>query len=166
MWANGCMDQDATWYRGRPRPTRDIVFDVDPVTPRKRAHPPQPIFGPCLLWPNRWMDEDAAWYGSRPIGSGHIVLDGVSAPAKRAQQPPLFGPCLLWPRSPVSATAELLLTFKWKFPVALCQLHLWRRCLPCTEGDMAIGDSHGTRVASTVSESRGLERRSACAVHV
>ena len=31
---------------------RDIVFDVDPATPGKRAHPPHPIFGPCLLWPN------------------------------------------------------------------------------------------------------------------
>ena len=28
---------------------RDIVFDVDPATPRKRAHPLHPIFGPCLL---------------------------------------------------------------------------------------------------------------------
>jgi len=28
---------------------RNIVFDVDPATPRKRAHPPHPIFGPCLL---------------------------------------------------------------------------------------------------------------------
>jgi len=27
---------------------RDIVFDVDPATPRKTAHPPHPIFGPCL----------------------------------------------------------------------------------------------------------------------
>jgi len=45
------------------------------------------------------------------LGPGHIVLDGVPAPAKGAQQPPpLFGPCLLWPRSPISATAELLLT--------------------------------------------------------
>jgi len=42
------------------------------------------------------------------LGADHIVLDGVSAPAKGAQQPPLFGPCLLWPRSPISATAELL----------------------------------------------------------
>ena len=41
---------------------------------------------------------------------GHIVLDSVPAPAEGAQQPPpLFGPCLLWPRSPISATAELLL---------------------------------------------------------
>ena len=42
------------------------------------------------------------------LGPGHIVLDGVPAPAKGAQQYPLFGPCLLWPRSPISATAELL----------------------------------------------------------
>ena len=44
------------------------------------------------------------------LGPGHIVLYGVLAPAKEAQQPPLFGPCLLWPRShsPISATAELL----------------------------------------------------------
>ena len=69
----------------------DIVFDVDPATPRKKAHPPQPIFGPCLLWPNGWMDEDAAWYGSRP-GPIHIVLDGGSAPAKGTQQPASFRP--------------------------------------------------------------------------
>ena len=59
---------------------RDIVFDVDLATPRKRAHPPHPIFGPCLLWPNGWMDVD--------LGPGHIVLDEVPAPAKGAQQPP------------------------------------------------------------------------------
>ena len=29
------------------------------------------------------------------LGSGHIVLDGVPAPAKGAPHPPLFGPCLL-----------------------------------------------------------------------
>jgi len=47
------------------------------------------------------------------IGPGHIVLDGIPAPKKGAQQPPpLFGLCLLRPLSPVSATAELLLTFR------------------------------------------------------
>jgi len=30
----------------------DFVFDGDPATPEKRAHPPHPIFSPCLLWPN------------------------------------------------------------------------------------------------------------------
>jgi len=43
------------------------------------------------------------------LGPCHIVLDEVIAPAKGVQQPPLFGPCLRWPRSPISATAELLL---------------------------------------------------------
>ena len=92
---------------------RDIVFDVDPATPKERAHLPHPIFDPCLLWPNGWMDEDAAWYRS-DLDPGHIVLDGVPPPAKGAQHPPpLFGPCLLWPRSPMSATAELLFTYLW-----------------------------------------------------
>ena len=106
LWLNGCMDQDATWYGGRPRPTRMWIQ----LPPEKRAHPtPHPIFGPCLLWPNGWMDEDAAWYGSiRYLSPGHIVPDGVPAPTKGAQQPRLFGPCLLWPLSPISATAELL----------------------------------------------------------
>ena len=67
----------------------DFVFDGDSATPRKRAHPPHPFFGPCLLWPNGWMDEDAI--GTEvDLGTGHIVLDGVPAPAKGAQQPPSF----------------------------------------------------------------------------
>ena len=49
------------------------------------------------------------------LGPGHIVLDGVSALAKGAQQPPIFGSCLLWPRSPISGTAELLFSI-----AALC----------------------------------------------
>ena len=68
---------------------RNIVFDVDPATPR--AHSPLPNFGPRLLWPNGWMDEDAAWYGSRPRPRPHCTRrDTSKAPAKRAQQPPIF----------------------------------------------------------------------------
>jgi len=32
LWPNGWMDQDATWYGGRPRPRR-IVLDGDPAPP-------------------------------------------------------------------------------------------------------------------------------------
>jgi len=53
------------------------------------------------------MDEDPTWY-EVDLGPGHIVLDGDPAPAAK-DSPHLFGPCLLWPRSPISATAELLL---------------------------------------------------------
>jgi len=83
LWPNGCMDQDATWYGGRPRPTqhcvlglRNVVFDVDPATPREKGTPTLPNFGPCLLWPNGWMDEDAAWYGSRPRPRPHCTRRG------------------------------------------------------------------------------------------
>ena len=68
---------------------RDIVFDVDPATPRKRAHPPHPIFGRCLLWPNGWMDEDAAWYGRRPRPRPHCSRPGPSS-RERGTAAPLF----------------------------------------------------------------------------
>ena len=81
------MHQDATWYVGRPRPTRHCLrdFDVDQLLPEKRHTDPQPIFGLCVLLPNGWMDEDVAWYGN-DLGPGYIVLDGFRAPAKVAQQ--------------------------------------------------------------------------------
>jgi len=45
----------------------DIVLDGDPAPfPKKRAEPPSPIFGPCLLWPNDWMDQDGTWHGGGP----------------------------------------------------------------------------------------------------
>ena len=44
------------------------------------------------------------------LRAGHIVLDAFPALRERGTAPPpLLGPCLLWPRSPISATAELLL---------------------------------------------------------
>jgi len=108
--------QTAAWIKmplgtevGLGRGLRNIVFDVDPTTPRKRAHPPLPNFGPCLLWPNGWMDEDAAWYGSRRRPRPHCTRRGPTSRKKGTAAPPLFGPCLLWPRSPISPTAELLL---------------------------------------------------------
>jgi len=86
---------------------RDIVFDVDPATPRKKAHPPHPILA------HVYCGQMAAWMKTPlrtgvDLGPGHIVLEGVPAPAKGAQQSHIVGPCLLWPRSPISATAELL----------------------------------------------------------
>jgi len=47
LWPNGWMDQDATCYRGRPRPIRPCVR-WGPSSHRKGAqqHPP-PLFGPA-----------------------------------------------------------------------------------------------------------------------
>jgi len=109
--AHVCCGQTAGWIK-MPLGTEvnlgpgDVVLD-GVAAPVKSGT--APVFGACLLWSNRWMDEDTTWYGSR-AHRRHIVLGGDPAPsAKGAQQPPLFGPCPLWPRSPISATAELLL---------------------------------------------------------
>ena len=69
---------------------RDIVFDVDPVTRRKKSHPPHPIFGTCLLWPNGWMDEDAAWYGNRPPGPWPHCTRRSPSSRERGTAVPLF----------------------------------------------------------------------------
>jgi len=49
IWPNGWMDQDATWYGGRPRP-RPLCDRWGP-SPRK-GHSSPPLLGSCLLWPN------------------------------------------------------------------------------------------------------------------
>jgi len=96
------MDQDATWYGGRPRPWPHVL-DGKPVPPRKGAQQP-PLFGPCLLWPNGWMDLDTTWYGGRPRPD--IVLDGDPAPPTEiGTVAATFQPMsVVAKRSPISAT--------------------------------------------------------------
>jgi len=71
---------------------RDIVFDMDPATLEKKAHPPHPIFCSCLLWPNGWMDENAAWYGSRLRLRPHCTRRGPSSRERSTAAPPSFRP--------------------------------------------------------------------------
>jgi len=110
--------QTAAWIKmplgtevGRSRrPTRHCVR-CGPSYSQKKGHThPHPILAHvyCDQIPG-WMKTPLSTEVDR--GPGHIVLDGVPAPAKGAQQPPpLLGPCLLWPPSPIPATAELLLS--------------------------------------------------------
>ena len=70
-----------------------------------------PIFGPCLLRPNGWMDQDATWYGGRPRPRPHYVRWGPIAPPDGGTAALCFRPMsIVAKRSPVSATAERLLT--------------------------------------------------------
>ena len=72
LWPNGWMDQDATWYVGRPRPKRHCVgWGSSSPFPKKGTEPP--ILGPLLLWPNGWMDQDATWYEGRPRPRPHCI---------------------------------------------------------------------------------------------
>jgi len=91
LWPNGCMDQDATWYGGRPRPTRHCVR-CGPRYSQKKGHThSHPIFGPYLLWPNGWMDEDAAWYESRSRPRPHCTRLGPNS-RERGTSAPSFRP--------------------------------------------------------------------------
>jgi len=69
---------------------RDIVFDVDKATPRQKGTPTRNQFlayvycGQMAGWMKTLLGTEV------DLGPGHIVLDGVPAPAKGAQQPPLF----------------------------------------------------------------------------
>ena len=81
------MDQDATCLG-----LCDIVFDVHPTTPRKKGHT-----HPTQFLAHVYCGQMAGWMKTPlstevDLGSGHIVLDGVPAPAKVAHQPPSFRP--------------------------------------------------------------------------
>jgi len=84
----------------------DFVFDGDPATPITEGTPTTTQFLAHV-----YCGQTAGWMNT-PLGTkvdfgpGHIVLDRVPALRETGL---LFGPCLLWPRSPISATAELLL---------------------------------------------------------
>jgi len=107
---NGCIDQDDTWYGGRPQPRRLCLRYRDSATPpQKRGSPPPKKIQPMFIVAKRLMDEDASWYGSRPQPRPHCTRRAPSYARNGHSSPHLFGPCLLWPRSPISATTELLL---------------------------------------------------------
>ena len=92
LWPNSCMDQDATWYGGMPRPTQHCVRCGVPSYLQKKGTPtPTQSWPKCLLWPNGWMDEDAAWFRSRPRPRPYFTRRGSSS-GERAQQPPSLRP--------------------------------------------------------------------------
>jgi len=105
LWPNGWIDEDVTWYGGKPLPRRRCVR-LGRSSPLKGAQPP--VFGIYCGQTAGWMKTPLGT--EVELGPGHIALDGDStAPRKgHSSPPPLFGPCLLWPRSPISATPELL----------------------------------------------------------
>ena len=89
-------------------------------SPTQKGAQQPPIFSPCLLWPNGWIDQDATRYGGRLQTRLHYVRCGPSSPnGKGHSSPLLYGPLsIVAKRSPISATAELLL--------AICSLRMRR----------------------------------------
>ena len=95
LWPNSCMDQDATWYGGRPRPTGPRPTGHcsmwTQLPPKKGTHPTQFLVHVYCGQAAGWMKMPLGT--EVDLGPGHIVLDVVPAPAKVAQQPhPSFRP--------------------------------------------------------------------------
>ena len=66
LWPNGWVDQDVTWYGGRPQP-RPHCVRWGPSSPRKGAQQSHPLFDPCLSWPNGRPSQQLLSIKCRPI---------------------------------------------------------------------------------------------------
>ena len=112
-WPIGWMDQDATWYGGRPRPWLHCAR-WRPSPPPKRDTTPQFSAHVCCGGMAGWIKMPL---GTKVgFGEGHIVLDGDIAPSPKGSQPPIFSPCLFLSNGRPS---QLLLSsccylFEWK----------------------------------------------------
>ena len=79
LWPNGWMDEDASWYGGRPQP-RQLCVRWGPSSPRKKGHSP-----PTQFLANIYCGQTAGWI-KMPLdtevnlGPADVVLGGVAAP--------------------------------------------------------------------------------------
>ena len=94
LWPNGLMDQDATWYEGRPRPRR-LCVRWGPRAPSRKRWRCLPIFGPMSIVAkqldgSRWH---LAW---RWVSAQATLSDRDPAPQKRDTSPSF------WPMSVVA----------------------------------------------------------------
>jgi len=79
LWPNGWMDQDATWYGGKPGPGEVVLYGVA-APPKRGTAPPQfsvhVYCGQTAGWMNTPLGTEV------DLGPGHIVLDGDPAPSR------------------------------------------------------------------------------------
>ena len=110
LWPDGCMDQDATWHGNRSLP-RPHYARWGTISPPQNGRSPQFSAHICC----GQMAKRIKMPLDMQVGliPSDIVLDGDPAPLpQKGAEPPIFSPCLLRPRSPISATAELLLLMR------------------------------------------------------
>jgi len=93
------INQDATWYGGRPRPNRLCVRWGPRSLAQKGAEPHPPKFSADV-----YCRQTAGWIKmvlgmALILSPGDFVLDGDPAPSEKGGRAPspIFGPCLSWP---------------------------------------------------------------------
>jgi len=91
LWPNGWMDQDETWYAGRPRPWPHCVR-WGPSSPPK-GYSPQFSAHICCSQMAAWIKTP---FGKEVgLGPSYIVLDGDPAPLPQRGTAPIFDLLLL-----------------------------------------------------------------------
>ena len=107
---NGWMDQDATWYGGKPRRRRRVRYRVGTQFPPKRDTAPSFRPGSIVFVGKRLYGRRRQFVRQQTSAQATMCQTGTQLPPpqKGHNSFPLFGPCLLWPLSPISTTAELL----------------------------------------------------------
>ena len=106
LWPNRCMDQDATWYGGRPRRTRHCVR-WRPSSPPVKGHSPQFLATVRCGQTAGWTD--ATWYGGRPRPRRLCVRWGPSYPQKKGHTHPhvYCGQRAGWMKTPLGTEVYL-----------------------------------------------------------
>ena len=111
LWSNSWIDQDATWYGGKPRPRRRCVRWGRNSPHLKGAQPP--VFASCLLWPRSPISATAELLFNTPLlstSSSNVSRMVRSAPHLTPKFPQ---------QSSIFLVLLLLLTFD-KRTVVLC----------------------------------------------
>ena len=91
LWPNGCMDQDATWYGGRPWPTRHCVRRGLSSPSRKGGTAPN-------FWPMSVVAKRLDGLRCHLVAQATLCSMGTSSPQKKGTlTPPNF-----WPMSIVA----------------------------------------------------------------
>jgi len=126
LWPNGWMDQDATWYGGRPRPRQHCVR-WGPASSLKGTQPfPQFLAHVCCGQTAGWIMMPLGT--EVDLGPGHILFDGDPAPPPKrgtaALSSPLWLMSIVAKRLPISANAEHLL---WS-PYVIGQTIIFSSC--------------------------------------
>jgi len=83
------MNQDVTWWVGRPQSTRHCVMREPSFPSPKRGRSPQfsaHVYGGL----NGWVDQDATWHGGRSQPRPHCAIWGPSSHSPKGAQPPNF----------------------------------------------------------------------------
>ena len=90
VWPNGWMDQDATWYNGRPRPGQHCVRCAPSSTSPLCGQQPPPKFRPMSVVAKQLDGSRCHLVRTWASSQAALCYMGTQLPLKGAQPPPQF----------------------------------------------------------------------------